>query len=165
MLPAHFVKYCVLGLLLTALGAGLGHWYTMRWVVPGVLEVKVGTPEVPFLARLDTGAEVSSINATALEVVGGEGRPTRRDVGRRLRFTITNEAGVQARMEATIAGIHAIRTADCREYRYDVVLPVRHGDRRAQILMNLNDRARSAEKLLLGRNWLESGYLVDASRR
>ncbi len=160
-----FAQNCVLAASLLVLGGALGYWQAQRWVVPGVVDVAIGANALPFRARLDTGAEVSSINASELEVIGGEGRPTRRDIGRKVRFTVTNEAGVMERMEATIAGIHAIRTADCREYRYHVVLTVRHGKRAAQILMNLNDRSRSAEKLLLGRNWLESGYLVDTSRR
>lgn len=141
----------------------VGHHYALRNVVPAVIPVVIDEAKLGFRARLDTGAEVSSINAIDVNVIGGEGRPTR-DVGRQVEFTVLNEAGGRARISATIAGIHAIRTADCREFRYHVLLTVRHRDRTQRVLMNLNNRAQSAEKLLLGRNWLEEGYLVATHR-
>jgi len=142
----------------------IGHTYALRNAVPAVIPIVIDEANLGFRARLDTGAEVSSINAIDITVIGSEGRPTRRDVGRQVEFTVLNEAGERARISATIAGIHAIRTADCREFRYHVFLTVRHWDHTQRVLMNLNNRAQSAEKLLLGRNWLEEGYLVDATR-
>ncbi len=154
-----------LGMLIVAVaGIALGHQLALRKVLPSVVPVVIDEANLKFNARLDTGAQVSSINAVDVEVIGGEGRPTRRDVGRQVAFTVLNEAGERARIEATVAGIHAIRTADCREFRYHVFLTVRRGERTQRIMMNLNNRAQSAEKLLLGRNWLEAGYLVDATR-
>jgi hypothetical protein len=155
-----------IGLLLgaAALCVWIGHTWALRKVLPAVIPVTVPAAQLIFAARLDTGAEVSSIHALEVEVIGGEGRPTRRDIGREIRFTVHNEAGEKARLTATVAGIHAIRTADCREYRYHVLLEVEFERRRAKILLNLNDRTRSAEKLLLGRNWLEHRYLIDVSR-
>lgn len=152
-----------LGLMLLLAASGyLGHAWALRKVVPGVTPVVIAEADLGFRARLDTGAQISSINAINLQVVGGEGRPTRRDIGRKIRFTLVNHAGKQASAEAEIAGIHSIRTADCREFRYHVYLTVVRGGERHRVLMNLNDRSASAEKLLLGRNWLDTGYLVDA---
>jgi hypothetical protein len=132
-------------------------------VVPSVVPVVIEEANLEFNARLDTGAQVSSINAVEVEVINGEGRPTRRDIGRQVAFSVLNERGERARIQTVITGIHAIRTADCREFRYHVSLTVRRGSHRQKILVNLNNRAQSAEKLLLGRNWLEAGYLVDAT--
>ncbi|MSR13334.1 MAG: hypothetical protein EXR86_01985 [Gammaproteobacteria bacterium] len=132
----------------------IGQHYALRKVVPSVVPVVIQEAQLEFAARLDTGAEVSSINATDVAVIGGEGRPTRRDIGRQVAFTVLNERGERARLQTKIIGIHAIKTADCREFRYHVSLTVQR-----------DGRAQSAEKLLLGRNWLEAGYLVDVTRR
>lgn len=152
-----------LGLLLVVLlAAWLGQQWALRNVLPGLTKVVIAEANLPFEARLDTGAEVSSINALDIEVVGGEGRPTRRDIGRKVRFTLVNDTGAQQRLEAQIAEIHGIRTADCREWRYHVYLNVAFRGETRRVLMNLNDRSTSAEKLLLGRNWLAQGFSVHA---
>ena len=117
-----------------------------------------------FSARLDTGATISSINARDIEVVGGSGTPQRTDRGKRVRFTIENAAGQNARLEATIDQVRGIASSDCRELRYHVYLTVVHGGASYRLLMNLNDRKGSKDKLLLGRNWLRHGFVVDVSR-
>ena len=113
-----------------------------------------------FHARLDTGAVVSSINAHQIEVVGGGSRPSRDDVGRTVRFVLVNGLGARRAVEAEIAQVRGIRMADCREVRYHVYLPVKFRGEAQWVLVNLNDRTRSGDKLLLGRNWLHQGYAV-----
>ena len=144
---------------LAAAGAG-GWWWARRDVLPGMLPVSIAEGPIDFRARLDTGATVSSINAEHIEVVNGEGRPTRRDVGRKIRFELVNDRGERRPLEAEIAEIHGIRSADCREVRYHVYLTVAFRGRSSRVLMNLNDRGATEEKLLLGRNWLDQGYSV-----
>lgn len=147
---------------LVALGGAWagGCWWSQRNVLPGMLPVQIAEGPIEFLARLDTGATVSSINAEHIEVIGGEGRPTRRDIGRKIRFELVNHRGQRAPLEAEIAEIHGIRSADCREIRYHVYLTVAFRGRMQRVLMNLNDRGATDEKLLLGRNWLDQGYGV-----
>jgi hypothetical protein len=152
----------VLGAL--ALGGMLGRAWFARSVLPSVLEVEIAEAGLPFRARLDTGAQVSSINAIDVAVDGGDGRPSRHDLGRTVHFTLVNERGARAHLSAPIAGVYAIRTADCQEYRYHVLLTVRYRGRAHQVLTNLNDRRGAAETLLLGRNWLQNGYLVDVGQ-
>lgn len=115
---------------------------------------------LPFLARLDTGAVVSSINAEDIRVIDGEGRPTRRDVGRMVRFTVVNDGGERRELTARIEQVRGIRSADCREVRYHVYLTIAFRGRSHRVLTNLNDRSGAGEKLLLGRNWLHLGYAV-----
>ncbi len=162
LFAARRVLAAVLVPALFAAGWAGGAWWAGRHVLPGMLSVRIAEGPIDFLARLDTGATVSSINAEHIEVVNGEGRPTRRDVGRRIRFVLVNHLGQRMPLEAEIAEIHGIRSADCREIRYHVYLTVAFRGRSQRVLMNLNDRGATDEKLLLGRNWLAQGYSVAA---
>ncbi|MBI4695778.1 MAG: ATP-dependent zinc protease [Gammaproteobacteria bacterium] len=161
-MPRLALRLLVVVLVLVALAGATagGWWWARRDVLPGMLPVRIAEGPIDFHARLDTGATVSSINAEHIEVVNGEGRPTRRDVGRRIRFELVNDRGERMPLEAEIAEIHGIRSADCREVRYHVYLTVAFRGRASRVLMNLNDRGATDEKLLLGRNWLDQGYSV-----
>ena len=117
-----------------------------------------------FLAQLDTGVTVSSINAQGIEVIGGGDEPSREDAGKLARFDIVNASGECATVSAEIAEVRGIRNTDCRELRYHVYLTVKHRGKSYRVLTNLNDRSGSKRKLLLGRNWLCYGFTADAAR-
>lgn len=142
------------------LGYVLGQGTGARIVLSPTETVLIEESGQLFHARLDTGAVVSSINAHDIEVIGGSGRPSRRDVGRQVRFVLVNERNERREVVTEIVQVRGIRMADCREVRYHVYLNVRFRGRSQRILANLNDRSRSGEKLLLGRNWLLQGYAV-----
>ena len=151
-------------LALAATGLMLGYLFGAAAAGPPVLApvetVLIEESGLLFDARLDTGAVVSSINAHDIEVIGGSGRPSRQDVGRQVRFVLVNGRNERREVVTEIAQVRGIRMADCREVRYHVYLSVRFRGRSQRILANLNDRSRSGEKLLLGRNWLRAGYSV-----
>lgn len=67
-------------------------------------------------------------------------------------------------MESKIEQVRGIATSDCGEIRYHVCLTVVRRGGRYRLLMNLNDRLRSKDKLLLGRNWLRHGFVVDVTK-
>ena len=156
--------WILVGLVCGSLGGFAGH----RWSVNERLAAKepifIDEAALEFSARLDTGATISSINARDIEVVGGSGTPRRSDKGKRVLFTVENAAGQNARVEATIDQVRGIATSDCRELRYHVYLTVVYDGASYRLLMNLNDRTDSKDKLLLGRNWLRHGFVVDVSR-
>ena len=143
-----------------AAGIAIGLAWHSRQVLDSVETVIIEDADLDFQARLDTGAVVSSINALELEVIGGGERPSRDDVGKPLSFVLVNHRGEKRRLSRPIEQVRGIRSADCREVRYHVYLNVRFRGETTRILMNLNDRTRSGEKLLLGRNWLGSRWLV-----
>ncbi|MEQ8661249.1 MAG: hypothetical protein RLW62_10560 [Gammaproteobacteria bacterium] len=157
-------KRAVSGAMLLAAGLVLGYfagtWSAGRRLLPPVTPVIVGEAGLAFAARLDSGAVVSSINAQDVAVEGGGGRPGRADVGRTVRFVLVNEAGERRALSAPIAAVRGIRMADCREVRYHVWLTIIHRGRAHRVLTNLNDRSGTADKLLLGRNWLRHGHAV-----
>jgi hypothetical protein len=150
----------ILALAGACAGFTAGSWWSTRNVLPALAEVTVAEAGLGFRARLDTGAVVSSINATDIEVIDGEGQPSARDAGRKVRFMVVNEAGERRTVTARIAQVRGIRSADCREVRYHVYLTVRFRGRAYRVLTNLNDRSHAEEKLLLGRNWLRHGFAV-----
>jgi len=126
--------------------------------------VSIAEAGIGFTARLDTGATISSINAHEIEVIGGSSPADSGDTGKLIRFTVENAEGEKARVETTIEQVRGIRTSDCHELRYHVYLTVVHEGTRYKLLMNLNDRSESKDKLLLGRNWLQHGFAVDITK-
>ena len=154
--------YLLIGAM--AVGVWIGHAWAQRNVLAAMVPVVIKEAGLEFQARLDTGAVVSSINATHIEIPDGGDNPRRAHVGMVVRFILVNGEGESATVEAPIAQVRGISTADCRELRYHVYLTVERGDESYRVLMNLNDRSRSSEKLLLGRNWLRQGFSVDVSR-
>lgn len=134
-------------------------------VLAGEETIIVAEAGLAFRARLDTGAGISSVHAEDIEVLGGDPLEPARNLGRLVRFTLVNEQGAEATLTSRIERVRDIRTGDCSEARYHVYLSLAHGGRSQRVLVNLNDRSYSPNRLLVGRNWLARGYLVDVGRR
>lgn len=154
----------VLGLVCAGLGGVFGFTLGHRAQLGAYAPVSIVEAGLDFDARLDTGATVSSINAREIEVVGSSTLPSAGDTGKQIRFTLDNGRGESRRIEATIEQVRGIKTSDCQELRYHVYLTVRHRGASYRLLMNLNDRSGSKDKLLLGRNWLRHGFSVDVTK-
>ncbi len=133
-------------------------------VLAGEETLIVAEVGLAFRARMDTGAGVSSVHAEDIEVLGGDPLEPARNLGRLVRFTLVNEEGASATLTSRIERVRSIRTGDCSEARYHVHLTLAHGGRSQRVLVNLNDRSYSPHRLLVGRNWLARGYLVDVGR-
>lgn len=110
-----------------------------------------------YLARIDTGALISSIHAFDIELEGSVMSPMHLNKGKKILFSTENHQGMQARIEAVIIDVPVIRTPIGSEERYIVELVI--GDYR--VLATLRDRSQMDYKLLIGRNWLQGHYLVD----
>ena len=157
-------KCAIHGIVLLSAGLGLGwlagSWSTARHQLAPVTQVIVAEAGLAIDARLDSGATVSSIHAEDIVVEGGSAGPRRGDVGRTVRFVLVGANGERRELRAPIALVRGVRMADCRAVRYHVWLTIVHRGRALRVLVNLNDRSGSADKLLLGRNWLRHGYAV-----
>ena len=151
-------------LLSAACGFITGSWWAERNTLAPLETVVVQEAALEFVARLDTGATVSSINAQEIAVIGGGEKPSRDDAGKMASFILINHDGERKQVTAKIEEVRGIRTADCRELRYHVYLTVHYRGKAYRVLTNLNDRSRSGEKLLLGRNWLRFGFAVDPGK-
>ena len=142
------------------LGSGASYWWTSHAVLSPTIAVTLTETGQVFTARLDTGAVVSSINATDIKVLGSDELPSVRDTGKLISFVLINDLGERRQLTARVAQVRGIRSADCREVRYHVYLTVRFRGHDYRILTNLNDRSGAGDKLLLGRNWLRYGFAV-----
>ena len=119
--------------------------------------------DIDYLARVDTGANTSSINAYDIHVENEVKNPNA-NVGRQLHFTTANENGISKRLDAKIVKVETVRNAQGTETRYVVLLPIRWHDVTKNIEVNLRDRSKMQYSLLLGRNWLKDDFVVDVGR-
>ena len=107
-------------------------------------------------AKLDTGAETTSINAINPEFF-------ERDKRRWARFSITNRDNESVTIEAKV-----IREANIKRHfgekqvRPVIMLDICIGDVRKKEEVNLVDRSNLKYQLLIGRNFLKGDILVDS---
>lgn len=100
-------------------------------------------------ARIDTGAATSSLDARNITVKG-----------KTVEFHLPGAyGGHKARLP--IERWSSIKTAALQERRPVVSVEMCIGSRRVRTQVNLNDRSQVTYPLLIGRNTLEQGFIVD----
>lgn len=110
-------------------------------------------------AKLDTGADHSSIHAPAPEAFerGGE---------EWVRFRLVDDAGATATLERPVERIARVRSSTgAVDARYVVRLIVCVGPIEREVEVNLNDRGAMVYPLLIGRSFLAGRAVVDPGRR
>lgn len=111
-------------------------------------------------ARIDTGAETSSIHAENIKLIEKDGK-------RWIRFSLTdpktNEAiSLERRLHRRITVKQ--KTEEANERRYVVRMWVTLGDTRTWLDVSLSDRNDFEFPLLIGRNMLVDSFTVDVSK-
>ena len=113
--------------------------------------------KTPFEARIDTGAENSSIDVNNLRVF-------ERDGEKWVSFTVKNEQnGEVHRFEKKIERITSIKRIHKDEKRYIVTLDVKFGDQIINAKFSLANREKFEYQVLIGRNILTGRAIVDTS--
>jgi len=121
-------------------------------------------------ARIDTGATMCSIHCDEIlppehdEPVNGDHKldeDARDDIGRLIRFRISDEAGEPHWIETRLADVAYIRVGNKPRLRYCVNLPIRVEGVEATVMVTLNNRNRMKYPFLVGRNFLEDRFVVD----
>lgn len=108
---------------------------------------------VSLLARIDTGAAKSSLDARELVIQDGMAE-----------FKLPQEfGGMQLRLPV-IEWKH-IRSPDGRQKRPVVELELCIGSKRIRSKVNLTDRSMVKYPLILGRNFLRGNFIVDVKRQ
>jgi hypothetical protein len=111
-------------------------------------------------ARIDTGAETSSIHAQDIQLVEKDGK-------RWIRFSLTDPAtdekiSLERRLHRRI--LIKQKTQDANDRRYVVRMWVTLGDTRTWLDVSLSDRDDFEFPLLIGRNMLIDSFSVDVSK-
>lgn len=100
-------------------------------------------------ARIDTGAATSSLDARNLVIKG-----------KMAEFNLPPEYGGR-RVGLPIATWKTIKTAEAQDRRPVVVIELCIGSQRVRTRVNLNDRSNVKYPLLIGRNTLRQGFVVE----
>jgi hypothetical protein len=145
----------VLAMLLTATARA----HNSAQIVGATEIVEVGPAKLRIKARVDTGAQTSSIHAENIDIdLQGDPR------GKPIAFDLVNKQGASQRISTRVTKQILVKTSEGSETRYAVPLTLTWQQHSKTVLVTLNNRAHLRYRLLLGRNWLRGDYLVDVGR-
>ncbi|WP_051216086.1 ATP-dependent zinc protease family protein [Ferrimonas futtsuensis] len=147
------MRIAVCLLLMSLWGSGA----MAKELVAAVERVHLGPGAIDFMARVDTGAAISSLHATDVRLLQSGNQ-------QQVRFVTENHLGEQLTLTLPVVDTMRVRSAQGSERRYVVLLPVGFRGTQRAIKVNLKNRGHMAYRLLLGRNWLSGYYLVDVDR-
>lgn len=120
---------------------------------------------LPLLARVDTGASVTSLHCTEEDfVIEKASDDPHQNVGKPIRLRVENTAGASSWIETEVLDYVEVRSANGAEHRYRVRIPLKLGPVHKETIVNLNDRSRMTYRLLLGRDFLAGHFVVDVSQ-
>lgn len=130
-------------------------------VVLGEIEnIHIDPPGFVFPARIDTGAEGTSIHATDIT-------PFERDGERWIRFSLRNPGtGKSATLERKKAGrVRVKKVDDTVDRRAVVIMTLTLGKISQATEVSLTDRSNFEFPMLIGRNFLKDVAVVDVSQQ
>lgn len=161
---APFLAGGVLGMAAMALLYHLESEQRASTTVGATAEVLEASSGLQCLARVDTGAEYTSIDCPLSAVRFEDPAAEQEDrVGQTVQLDLTDDDGKTATINSRIAGFSRVRTADSTEQRYQISLRLRMQGVERSVVVTLNDRSSMRHKLLLGRNFLRDRFLVDVA--
>lgn len=112
---------------------------------------------VPFEARIDTGAQTSSIDAQNI-------KSFERDGEKWVSFEIVNDTSLEKHhFEKKIKRRTLITRTHKDEKRFVVEMDVKFANKIFQQEFSLNDREKFEYQVLIGRNILKGNFIVDVS--
>ena len=122
-------------------------------MVIGAVENIVLMPEkISLPARIDTGAATTSLDARELAIRDGM-----------VEFRIPDIYGGK-QMQLPLKGWKQIKSSGAEQRRPVVEMGICIGDKHLRIDINLTDRSRVQYPLLIGRDVLEKGFIVDVRK-
>jgi hypothetical protein len=117
-----------------------------------------------FPARIDTGADSCSLHVEKIEIQDKTARRTK-NVGKSVRFLLKDSDGKTQWVEGIVADAVRVKSSSLKggevDHRYKVRLTLQWKDVKKEVLVTLNDRTSMEYPLLVGRNFLQSEFLVD----
>jgi hypothetical protein len=132
-----------------------------RTVLGGLEHIYLDPPGMNFSARIDTGAQTSSLNALDMVEFERDGQPY-------IKFNMLDpETGEKIELTRRIRGYVRIKEVNKREsQRRPVVrMRIRLANLDERISFTLVDRSKFRQQVLIGRNLLRDLAIVDVSKR
>lgn len=151
----QFIQLFFTGVLLLGMS---GHAVSAQQVKIGWVEnVTIGGNQITVAAKIDTGADNSSINAPAPEFYAKQGQEW-------VRFELETDSDETIRIDRPIARTTQVKTKK-RGYQERAVIEmdICLGKIKKQVEINLVDRSHFKYQLLVGRSFLAPEFLVDSS--
>ena len=130
-----------------------------RKILGGIEYVYLAPPGINLSARIDTGAQTSSLNALDMVEFERDGKPF-------IKFHIIHpETGEQIEMTRRVRGYTKIKKHKTEAQRRPIVrLRVKLGRLDEHISFTLVDRSKFQQQVLIGRNFLRDLAIVDVSK-
>jgi len=126
--------------------------------------IEVGTVSFAYLARIDTGARVTSIHAVNVEIKDASSVPDE-NIGKTVSFQTINRDGKTQKITSRITKVSIVKNSQGTEQRYVIELPLAWKHVKKKVQVNLRDRSKMTYKLLIGRNFLSHDFLVDVDKK
>lgn len=121
--------------------------------------------EMAFEAKVDSGAEVSSIHALRIhpftQMIKENGKNKEILF---VRFTTSDDAGKARTIERMVSRVDQVKSASGVSSRYFFHETLWIAGKDYEVEINLADRTQLSKKFLIGKNILSKGYLIDTSR-
>jgi hypothetical protein len=133
----------------------------MKKRIGSTAELNIKDIQMPFAARIDTGATMSSLHAVDLSIEHEAQGDLKHNIGKQISFTTCNHLQQQIRVQAKIRNVLLVKSLQGIEARYIVVMHVGYHGSEFKVELSLRDRTKMDYKLLIGRNWLAGKFVVD----
>ena len=117
-----------------------------------------------FDAKIDSGAEVSSLHATNIHVFTKAEKKFNNAEILFVRFKTTDDKGKTAEVVRMVSRVDQVKSASGITTRYFFNEKIFIHDHMYEVEVNLADRSLLSKKFLIGRNLLDRGYLIDTSQ-
>ncbi len=159
-----------------------------RVIVGQTASIRIDELGINYLARIDTGATVTSINAFNIKVIQPakeefikykknyqpketkiddrkiKNHDYKKNIGKKISFDTLNEKGKFISVKSEVVDVQTVRNAQGTEYRYVVLFTLDYKGISKKYRINLRDRRHMTYKLLIGRNWLSQHFLVNVDK-
>jgi len=147
--------------------------------------INLSQEDMNFLARIDSGARITSLHAVNIKLEGKKpfimlnkvkkqvGMPFKKkeknehykqNIGRMISFDTQNELGQVRHLRARVVNVVKVRNAQGVEYRYVIRLGLKYKNVCKFKNVNLRNRSNMTYKLLIGRNWLNEDFVIKTDK-